>query len=117
MYNKPQIIINTVTALFLLLSWIFVSLRCYVRIFIQAYFGLDDIFAIACLVCSAYANVKASRVFADILLKASFSALSAVVFYGTSVAIGKHIFNLKIEQIGQGLKVRTSISRKNTATD
>ena len=85
------------------------------RIFMQAHFGWDDAFAVACLVC--YANVQASRAFADILLKASFSALSAAVLYGTSVAIGKHLHDLTTETIVQGLKVRTSISRENTATD
>lgn len=60
MYDKAQIIINAVTALFLLLSWIFVSLRCYVRIFVKAHFGLDDAFAIVCLVCPSWPNVKLS---------------------------------------------------------
>jgi len=50
MDNKGPII-NTITALFLSLSWITVSLRCFVRVFMKAHFGLDDAFAIASLVC------------------------------------------------------------------
>jgi hypothetical protein len=39
-----------VAILFLILSWIFVSLRCYVRGFMIKSFGPDDWFAVASLV-------------------------------------------------------------------
>jgi hypothetical protein len=57
---------------------------------------------------SAMASMAQLRALTDTLLKASFSALSASVFYGTSVAIGRHIFTLTLHEIGEGLKVNVT---------
>jgi hypothetical protein len=43
-------IVTIVMGLFLALSWITIALRCYVRIFVQHFFGADDALAIAALV-------------------------------------------------------------------
>lgn len=42
--------IKIVAILFLVLSWIFVGLRCYVRVFIMKLFRVDDWLAVATLV-------------------------------------------------------------------
>jgi hypothetical protein len=42
--------IKAVAILFLTLSWISVSLRCYVRLFIKKIFRVDDWLAVATLV-------------------------------------------------------------------
>jgi hypothetical protein len=44
--------IKVVIVVFLMLSWIGVSLRCYTRIVVKANFGADDVFAICALVGS-----------------------------------------------------------------
>jgi hypothetical protein len=41
--------IEAVAILFLTLSWIFVGLRCYVRLFIKKLFRVDDWLAVATL--------------------------------------------------------------------
>jgi len=63
----PQV--EGVAILFLTLSWVFVTLRCYVRAVLMKGFGMDDWLAIAALVsplpislfkdlgCSAYLGV------------------------------------------------------------
>jgi hypothetical protein len=46
--------IKAVAIIFLLLSWIFVGLRCYVRVFITKLFRVDDWLAVATLVQQPY---------------------------------------------------------------
>lgn len=47
-YRGPDI--KAVAILFLILAWIAVSLRCYVRVFMTKLFRIDDWFAVATLV-------------------------------------------------------------------
>jgi hypothetical protein len=47
-YRGPDI--KAVAILFLILTWISVSLRCYVRIFMTKLFRVDDWLAVATLV-------------------------------------------------------------------
>jgi hypothetical protein len=42
--------VQAVLIVFLALSWIFITLRCYTRSVIKVQFGADDIFAVAALV-------------------------------------------------------------------
>jgi hypothetical protein len=46
--------IKAVAIIFILLSWIFVGLRCYVRVFITKLFRVDDWLAVATLVRQLY---------------------------------------------------------------
>jgi hypothetical protein len=45
----PQV--EAVAILFLVLSWISVGLRCYVKLFMTKLFKIDDWLAVASLVC------------------------------------------------------------------
>jgi len=45
----PQV--EAVATLFLILSWIAVGLRCYVKLFMTKLFKIDDWLAIASLAC------------------------------------------------------------------
>jgi len=47
-------LIAAVGILFLVLTWVAVSLRCYVRIFMIKSFGLDDWLSVAALVRLSY---------------------------------------------------------------
>jgi len=44
--------VEVVAILFLILTWISVSLRCYVRALMMKSFGMDDWLAIVALVCA-----------------------------------------------------------------
>jgi hypothetical protein len=48
--------IKAVAIIFILLSWIFVGLRCYVRVFITKLFRVDDWLAVATLVRQPYST-------------------------------------------------------------
>jgi hypothetical protein len=43
--------VEAVAILFLLIAWITIGLRCYVRLFITKLFRIDDCLAVATLVC------------------------------------------------------------------
>lgn len=43
--------VRVVASLFLVLTWIAVGLRCYVKLFVTKLFRIDDWLAIASLVC------------------------------------------------------------------
>lgn len=55
----PQV--EGVAILFLILSWIFVAMRVYVRAVLMKGFGTDDWLAIAALVSTPSCHVKISR--------------------------------------------------------
>ncbi len=46
--------VRVVAILFLILAWISVGMRCYVKLFMTNFFRIDDWLAVASLVCWAY---------------------------------------------------------------
>ena len=48
--DSRGLLIASIGILFLVLTWVAVSLRCYVRIFMIKSFGLDDWLSVAALV-------------------------------------------------------------------
>ncbi|PGG95094.1 hypothetical protein AJ79_10268 [Helicocarpus griseus UAMH5409] len=76
MEDKSAAIIAVVVS-FLAASWIVMGLRCYVRLTLSRG-GLDDLFAIASML--------------------TFSGFSAVILYGATQGLGKHINDLETPQ-------------------
>ena len=93
-----------VTITFLVLAWVSVSLRCFVRLKIVKAFGLDDYLIVVSLVSNHFPR-------RDITPLTSHSQLAFTAFCGCQITgihygMGSHNADLTTPNIIQALKVR-----------
>lgn len=94
--------LRAVLITFLVLGYVFVGLRCYVRVKFTK-FGVDDFLALLSLVSPLVRNIKVKSLNR---LQLVFTGLCADLFYGIDHgSLGKHIYDVPITTYSTGLEV------------